>query len=90
MSCSATRGVNIYRLRRDDALMHSMLLFIARFHLAHGGGGSSPPPNFMWGLPGYFQLLEGLQRASREHVELVAHIEHAQVQRGAHAHLFYD
>ena len=90
MSCSATRGINMFRLRRDDALMHCMLLFIARFNAAHGGGGSSPPPNFMWGLPGYLQLLQGLQRASREHVQLVAHIDHDQVQRGAHEHLFCD
>jgi hypothetical protein len=80
----------MFRLRRDEALMHSMLLFIARFHVAHGGGGSTPPPNFMWGVPGYFQLLESLTRASREHVELVAHIPHDQVQRGAQGHFFCD
>jgi hypothetical protein len=90
MSCSATRGVNIFRLRRDEALMHSMLLFIARFHEAHGGGGSIPPPNFMWRAPGYFEFLEGLNRASREHVELVAHIPHSQVQRGTHGNFFCD
>lgn len=91
MSASATRGVNVFRLHRDEALMHAMLRFVAYFHAEYGGGRHPPPPpDYLWGAPGYAELLEGLQRASREQVELVAHIPDAEVQRGTEGRFFED
>ena len=90
MSCSATRGINIFRLRRDNAVMLAMLSFIARFNVRYGSGRSPPPPNFMWGVAGYSQLLQSFKRAVRDHVDLVAHVSDAEVQRDAAGHLFFD
>jgi hypothetical protein len=90
MSSSATRGANIFRVRRDDAVMNSMLLFIARFNARHGNGRPPPTPNFMSGVAGYSQFLDRLKRACREHVQLVAHIPHDDVQRGHDARFFAD
>jgi len=90
MSCSATRGVNIFRLRRDSALMQDILHFVARFNAAHGCGRPPPCPNFLWGAPGYSQLLLRLKHASRKQVELVVHIPNADVQRGDDGRFFCD
>jgi hypothetical protein len=90
MSCSATRGVNIFRLRRDSALMQAMLHFLARFNAAHGCGQPPPRPNFFWGAPGYSQLLVRLKHASRKQVEFVVHIPDADVQRGNDGRFFCD
>jgi hypothetical protein len=56
MSSSATRGANIFRVRRDDAVMNAMVLFIARFNARHGSGHPPPDPNFMSGVAGYSQF----------------------------------
>lgn len=90
MSSSATRGSNIFRLRRDATVMSSMLLFIARFNAMHGNGSPPPAPNFMSGVAGYSQFLDRLKRACREHVELVAHIPDEDVQRGQDGRFFTD
>lgn len=82
MSASATRGVNLFRLHRDEALMDAMLRLVARFAAEYGSGRPPPEPDYFWGTAGYAQLLDGLRRASRENVELVAHIPDAEVQRG--------
>ena len=81
MSASATRGVNIFRLRRDERLMHLILRFVTRFASEYGGGRPAPPPDYFWDEPEYETLLEGLRLASREQVELVACIPDAEVQR---------
>ena len=88
LSCSATKGANLFRLRRDTQLQGLVLKFVARFADRHGAGQPPPPPDHFWGCREYASLLEGLSRASREAVELVAHIPHAEIQRGPEAPLF--
>lgn len=90
MSASATRGINVFRIRRDASLMKDMLGFTALFCKHYGRGHQPPPPNFFWGLPGYAQLLDKLKSASRRHIELVGHIPEAEVQRGTNENLFSD
>lgn len=83
MSCSATRGANIFRLNRNEQLMRLMLRFVARFADEYGGPGKPPPePDYFWGAPAYDKLLDGFKRASREDVVLVARISDGEVQRG--------
>jgi hypothetical protein len=90
MSASATRGIKVFRLRRDNFLMQDMLRFAARFCADYGRGHPPPRPNFFWGSPGYAQLLNKLKHASRQHVELVAHIPYDEVQRASDESLFSD
>ena len=90
MSASATKGVNIFRLRRNEALMRLMLKFVARFAAEHGSGKPPPGPNLWWGVDEYDALLEGLKRASRKDVELVARVPDSEVQRGRDAPFFLD
>lgn len=89
MSASATRGINVFRLRRDDQLMHMILTFVAHFTAEYGGGRPPPDADYFWDHPGYAALLEGMVRASREDVELVARIPYAQVQRGKDEPFFW-
>ena len=88
MSASATKGINVFRLHRDQGLMERILGFVARFAAQYGGGAAVPPIDFFWGTDGYRELLEGLRRASVEHVELLAHIPDDEVQRGHHDSFF--
>jgi len=91
MSASATRGVNIFRVRRDEALLQDMLRFVAIFHADYCSGCPPPPPNFFWDLPEYALLLENLKHAGRNHVEFVAHIPDDEVQRaGKNQRFFLD
>lgn len=90
MSASATKGVNIFRLRRNEELMRLMLKFVARFAAEHGCGKPPPGPDLWWGVDEYDSLLEGLKRASSEDVELVAHVPDSEVQRGREAPFFFD
>ena len=61
MSCSATRGANLFRVPRDEALMAAILAYVARFAREHGGEGAPPPPeDLWWGEPEYHALLEAL------------------------------
>jgi hypothetical protein len=90
MSASATKGVHIFRLRRDESLMRLMLTFVAKFAAEHGRGKPPPPPDFWWGVDEYDALLEGLRRAGREDVELVARVPDNEVQRGRAAPFFFD
>ena len=90
MSASATKGVNLFRLRREEPLMRLMLKFVARFAAEHGRGKPPPGPNLWWGADEYDSLLEGLKRASREDVELVARVPDSAVQRGRDAPFFFD
>ena len=91
MSASATRGVHLFRLRRNEALMQRMLRFVARFNREHGPGLPPPPPDLFWdSADEYEALLQGLVRASREDVEIVARIPDSHVQRGRDAPFFWD
>ena len=92
MSCSATRGANLFRVRRDDALMDAILRFVARFAREYGGAGAPPPPaDFFWDDPEYHALLEALKAASAS-VERVEHIPNERIQRGGTRgeRLFFD
>jgi len=92
MSCSATRGANLFRVPRDDALMDAILHFVARFAREHGGAGAPPPPtDFFWGEPEYQALLEALKAAASA-VERVEHIPNERIQRGGarSERLFFD
>lgn len=89
MSSSATRGVNVFRLHRDEALLQDMLRFVARFHADYRSGRPPPRPNFFWDLPGYARFLENLKHAGRMHVELVAHIPDDEVQRAGKNQSFF-
>lgn len=90
MSASATKGVHIFRLRRNEQLMQRMLGFVARFASEYGFGRAPPKPDYFWGSPGYDLLLDGLARASREDVELVARVPNGDVQRGKEAPFFFS
>lgn len=89
MSCSATAGANLFRLKRDDKLMILMLRFIARFADEHGAGQPPPGPDYFWGEPEYAKLLAGLTRASHDDVELIARIPDNEVQRGRDGPFFF-
>ena len=92
MSCSATRGANLFRVRRDDALMDAILRFVARFAREYGGADAPPPPaDFFWDDPEYHALLEALKAASAS-VERVEHIPNERIQRGGTRgeRLFFD
>jgi hypothetical protein len=92
MSCSATRGANLFRVPRDDALMDAILHFVARFAREHGGAGAPPPPaDFFWAEPEYQALLEALKAVSSS-VERVEHIPNERIQRGGARgeRLFFD
>lgn len=84
MSCSATRGANVFRVHRDETLMRHMLDFVARFSRGHGAGCPPPEPNFFWREPAYSPLLRRF-KAAQKAVELVAHIPNCQIQRGGAA-----
>lgn len=87
MSASATRGVKLFRVHRDEGLLQDMLRFVARFHADYR---SEPPePNFFWDLPDYALLLENLKHAGRMHVELIAHIPDDEVQRAGKNQSFF-
>lgn len=91
MSCSATRGAHIMRLRRDERLMTLMLRFVAHFAADFGRAGCQPPePDYFWGVPEYDSLLKGLARAAAEDVETVARIPDSEVQRGREARFFFS
>ena len=91
MSCSATRGAHIMRLRRDERLMTLMLRFVAHFAADFGRPGCQPPePDYFWGVPEYDSLLKGLARAAAEDVETVARIPDSEVQRGREARFFFS
>ena len=86
MSCSATRGANLFRVRRDDALMDAILHFVARFAREYGGAGApAPPADFFWGDPEYQALLRGASRPPPPTVERVEHIPNERIQRGGRA-----
>jgi hypothetical protein len=48
MSCSATRGANLFRLHRHEPTMQRLLGFVARFATQFGGGRPPPPENYFW------------------------------------------
>ena len=92
MSCSATRGANLFRVPRDDALMDAILHFVARFAREYGGAGAPPPPpDFFWGEPEYQALLDALKAVTAA-VKRVEHIPNERIQRGGARgeRLFFD
>jgi hypothetical protein len=70
--------------------MRDILLFVQRFNCLYGRGHPPPRPDFFWESPGYAELLDGIARASREHVEFIAHIPNAELQRGRFEPFFFD
>ena len=81
MSCSATRGANIFRIHRNDELMALMLHFLNLFCVRHVRGQQRPPANLFWGEKNHRALLEKTIQAARR-VEKVATIKPEDVQRG--------
>jgi hypothetical protein len=69
-SCSATRGLALFRVERDDAYLHDMLAILRVFHDRYvrniqGGGRPRPPPaNFFSSDPP--DLVDGARYGLRE------------------------
>jgi len=81
LSASATRGANVFRLRRHPPLMRAILAYIGRFATQFGAAAAEPPQDFFWGEPEYARLLQLLQQTAAG-AELVARIPEARMQRG--------
>uniref|UniRef100_A0A7S4LMB4 Uncharacterized protein n=1 Tax=Eutreptiella gymnastica TaxID=73025 RepID=A0A7S4LMB4_9EUGL len=79
-SCSATKGITILRLARDDEYITAMLHFAASFHTKYVATNTTPPPDFMRTEPGYDAFLNHTLRLARG-VQRVALIAPADVQR---------
>ena len=96
LSLSATRGVIVHRVPRDDAWIECMLALFGRFHAEwctdSPGGSSAPPPDF-WHHDEQAAWLRRRTRKVAAEAEIVAKIENDLVQRGSIASwgpLFFD
>lgn len=80
MSCSATRGINVLRVARDDDYIRRMLSLVDVFHRKYVQTATPPPPNFAAEFPDYMQFLEETKRVAKS-AKMVAHIPPEAVQR---------
>ncbi|BDA44460.1 hypothetical protein COCOBI_05-6450 [Coccomyxa sp. Obi] len=82
VSRSATKGLTIYRMWRDEDYVQTMLHFVSRLYTEHVLPGRTPPANIFWGLPEYASFLERTV-ALADGAAVVAHITTAEVERAA-------
>lgn len=81
MSCSATRGANLFRIHRNEELMALMLHFLNLFCERYVHPAKRPPPNLFWGERKHRALLEKTIQEARR-VEKIAFINPEDIQRG--------
>eukprot|EP00035_Acanthoeca_spectabilis_P001052 m.77233 g.77233 ORF g.77233 m.77233 type:complete len:167 (+) comp10594_c0_seq2:1306-1806(+) len=81
MSCSATRGIEVFRVKRDKELGDMMLTFLARL-TTEVSRGQPPNIDLFWDDPAYHVMLRRLVRIGREVVH-IATISPEDVQRSA-------
>lgn len=91
LSCSATQGINIVRVKRDDKYIARMLQYARIFHESFTLPGQAPPANFAEELyPHYQDFLQDTLRISQT-AEVIARIAPSDVQRSPYnRRLFLD
>ena len=91
LSCSATQGINIVRVKRDDKYIARMLQYARIFHESFTLPGQAPPANFAEELyPHYQDFLQDTLRISQT-AEVIARIASSDVQRSPYnRRLFLD
>lgn len=75
---SATRGVSVFYLRRDDEYVRAMLGALSAFHRAYVETGTEPPERMFQRRADYRELLEATQRVANEAI-LLETIPHARL-----------
>ena len=58
VSCSATRGCTIFRVKRDEVLIAEIIRFLALFNGSYGHGRTGVGPEFFWNARGYRAMLQ--------------------------------
>jgi len=91
LSCSATKGITIVRVARDDSYIETMLKYARIFHKEYTLKGKAPPDNFaVDNYPDYLAFLEHTRRISNS-AEITANIKALDVQRSPYnRRLFLD
>ena len=88
MSCSATRGIAVLHVPRDDAYIAAMLHFTTIFHDRFVRPRAEPPEDFFGYEPEYHEFLD-YTRSVAEAAQLEALIPDTQVQRSPHNMQFF-
>eukprot|EP00667_Euglena_gracilis_P008532 EG_transcript_8637 len=88
LSCSATKGVGLHRVARDDAYIAAMLRLVGLFHERFVLGQRPPPADFFAAEDGYRDFLAATARIAREAPQ-VALLRDAEVQRSPANRAFF-
>lgn len=68
---SATKGVRVFRMYRDDPYLATMLSLVSRFHTSHVLQHKPPPVNMFSTDPTYIQFLYRTLQLARRAKEIV-------------------
>jgi hypothetical protein len=89
---SATRGALILRMRRSYEWIKEMFYWLNKFQRNYVDRSQPPPPNFFLrnDKGRYLRFLNHTLKIQRSHVDVVAHIEHGDIQRHGESSFFLD
>jgi len=88
VSCSATKGVVVIKVQRDNAYIRLMLLLLSKFCAKYVSTGLEPPADFFCGDPDYSAFLNASDRISNAAKPEVV-IDHTFVQRAPNTEPFF-
>jgi hypothetical protein len=93
---TATRGATILRLRRDDWWIAEMLFWLSKFKHDFVDLRIEPPVDFFWFdedkqlRDRYRHFVAKTKELGESKVEVVAQVQHVQIQRAPRSGLFLD
>mmetsp|Transcript_27534 Transcript_27534/g.39417 ORF Transcript_27534/g.39417 Transcript_27534/m.39417 type:complete len:449 (+) Transcript_27534:39-1385(+) len=91
VSLSATKGANLFRVKRDDDMIFRILTWIRLFYVTYvleGTALSHPPINFFQNEKGYATFLKDI-KAMADSCPIIAHVENKDVQRSSQNGQFF-